>query len=162
MKRLDSEVEGDVQIAGCSGAGVGQVCPSAGSRISECDMGQWIESDGSCSACEATCGGNCVRSTDCKLCDNPICDTCQLFDSGADAVCLTCINNATVEVGTCACDEHTAFQTTPTYACTCVIECAKCTAVDKFHCSECEAGYYLQNSSEFCFDYCAQNYSTSG
>ena len=71
VKRLDSEVEGDV-VVGCVGAGVGQACPSDGNRISECTMDQFVETDGSCTACDASCGGNCVRSEDCKLCDNPI------------------------------------------------------------------------------------------
>ena len=155
VKRLDSAVEGDVLVVGCVGAGVGEACPSNGNRISECTLDQFVETDGSCTTCDASCGGNCVRSEDCKLCDNLICDTCQTFDSGADAVCIACLDNASISDGTCECDVDTAFTSTPTYACTCAIECSKCSVVDKFHCSECSAGYYLQAGTEFCFNYCA-------
>ena len=85
--------------SGCNTYGLGnEACPTSlgGSCISECDIDTWING-ASCTACDASCGGNCVRAstdTSCTLCDNLLCPTCYYFKTGNNADCQSCITNA--------------------------------------------------------------------
>lgn len=56
----------------------GDACPD-GVCLSECDKGYWVDTDGTCQACDSSCPVdgtttlNCVRAetdSDCTLCDN--------------------------------------------------------------------------------------------
>ena len=155
MKLTDSTI---TNLVTCVGSGCptyslsNEACPS-GNCISECDIDYWVNGV-TCVACDASCGGNCVRAstdTSCTLCDNLLCDTCYYFKTGNDARCQTCITNAATTSPssctasssvtcspssydtTCACIDTTQTSGGPT-ECTCATECSKCTALDKYSC----------------------------
>ena len=140
MARTNSNIDAEIH-AGAQCTGSCTYCP-ASDCISTCEIGYY---GASCDACHADCGGNCVRggnAENCTLCDEMLCSTCEYFDSGANAKCLSCVTAAAVIGNTCSCNEG-VYQASP-FGCNCSSECTICTALDAYHCSECESGYYKQ------------------
>ena len=157
MARSDSNLNAEINTgASCTGC---TYCPAT-DCISTCAINTY---GASCDPCHADCGGNCVRggnAENCSLCDNMLCTTCEYFDSGATAACSACVTRAAVSSGTCACNEG-VYEASP-FGCNCATECTICTALDAYHCTECDTGYYKQGGANLCLDYCAQGYSISG
>ena len=176
--RSDSDVISEVQDVG------GDICPN-GTCISECNFGQWIDggNGNACTNCDAACtDGNCVRAaTDnsCTLCDNMLCLTCQYFVTGNSAKCMTCATNGqttsppscTANTSTtcstsdydtdCVCVDTAGSPVSAPSSCTCTGNCDGCTELDNFHCIGCQTGYFKQDSSLLCFDYCGFDYTTN-
>ena len=98
MARTDANIDSEIHT-GTSCTGGCTYCPAT-DCISTCEIGTY---GNSCEACHADCGGNCVRggnAENCTLCDEKLCTTCEYFDSGANAKCLTCVSLAAVTADT--------------------------------------------------------------
>ena len=161
QKDFTADILSTFSLCDCDVGGVANdACLSTGNCISTCAM-DTFQDGASCTACDVSCNGNCVRTgtgVNCNLCDNMICDTCDTFLSPGD--CQTCATNAelTTAADDCQCDSTHVLQT-PEYECTCATECDACTALDIYHCTVCNAGSLKQDGAIFCLPYCGLGYA---
>ena len=72
-------------------------CPSSTVTLGLCNITQ-LES--SCGLCNQSCTYGCVRSTDCKLCQDPLCNACDTFNSS----CNSCGANSALVNNVCVCN----------------------------------------------------------
>ena len=144
--------------------------------LSECAENEFIEVDRSCSACSDSCNAGCMRSTNCRLCLDPYCTTCDEYGrclqciSGADGDPCQCINNyqynsETDKCGECSlhcskclygacskCDDGYYFEGTECQACS--AECAQCDDGTNTSCTVCQVGYWQLPHSGICSPDC--------
>jgi len=134
---------------GCS------ACPSDNTCISACALGTYLPDCISCSS--SGCTANCAHSEVCTLCNNDLCDVCSTLE---DNTCSDCVTGASLSSNDCSCDAGSVKMSEG--VCGCPTECSACFGSTKYECSACANGYYLQQGSTFCFDFCADPHGSSG
>jgi hypothetical protein len=70
----------------------------AGACLSTCAFNQYNDDAGVCSDCDTNCKDGCLRSGNCRICQDSLCEICSDFDT-----CDECIENAATYMGACSC-----------------------------------------------------------
>ena len=155
---------------------------------SECELDQ--TADDPCEDCLDDCTQSCIRTTDCRKCEDPLCDNCPEFEGTCSG--NGCIEGARLVDGVCECTSPLFYQIdidqcaecaegcetcTATNICpTCVDRyfkdgdicspcspnCANCTGPNEDDCSECVEGTYLLPDATACEAACPSGYETDG
>ena len=131
--------------------------------LSECEFDQLIQEDNSCEDCADECAEGCIRATDCRKCEDPLCAVCDTYGH-----CLECIVGTEVPYtpgDPCACSEGTVLHYSEDICKPCDSPCEECTHGDRI-CTKCEDGWYLPPLPEAqiclkCHESC-ETCSTSG
>ena len=157
------------------------ICPPD-TCLSNCENTEYIQEDKSCDACLSDCTDGCIRATDCRLCNDELCEDCDNFDT-----CEACIPTASLSVsGDCECTdpeetysrddqecgdcrEHCLECEHGTLDCTlcvdgryvddgecseCIDICATCEDGTNTRCPTCAEGYYQTPNTQICEDFC--------
>ena len=98
-----------------------------------CPHNQTVE----CEDCPEGCETGCIRPTDCRNCQDALCETCDNYDT-----CEQCLENAELD-GVCTCNEPNFYQTDIDKCQPCPEPCTVCTTSDI--CDICKDGWYLDD-----------------
>ena len=130
------------------------VCPDNGNCIVSCDIDElWTgTSYNSCSSC-GSCSQGCVRSENCNLCQDELCQECTGFNSS----CLTCKEHSTNQSGVCKC--NTGYFKNNDICSECTPNCDECSSEGLYNCLKCSDGYYLVQG--VCSSECPTDYTCS-
>ena len=123
---------------------------SATFTLSTCGVNQYISAGGACVNCLASCTSGCVTGTSCYFCADSMCAYCSSFEAGS---CLSCINNAAIVAGACACSDGFYYALASNTCPSCDSSCATCSAAGPSKCTACKSGAQLTagvNSSCSC------------
>ena len=155
---------------------------------SMCELDQ--TADDPCQDCLDKCNQGCIRSTDCRKCDDPLCENCPAYDGSCDDT--GCIEGASQVDGVCTCtlpmfylididkcqeclegcETCTATDNCPTCLdkyfkdgdiCTaCSPNCANCSGPEVDQCTECIEGTYFLPDVTRCEPACPSGYEPQG
>ena len=108
-----------------------------------------------CLLCLPACPNGCVRSTDCSLCADSLCDVCSAFTTVS---CTTCVPSAT-DLPPCTCPLHWYFSSVNRDCRACDIACDTCDEGVHPGCLTCAVGHYMQPmNANRCFETCPSGY----
>ena len=93
-----------------------------------------------CDQCPEDCTQGCRRPTDCRSCQDPLCETCDNYDTPCEET--GCIENATYVDGLCVCSEPNYYQSDIDECKPCPEGCDGCSVSTQCTCLE---GYYSLN-----------------
>ena len=117
-----------------------------------CDLDQLVPD---CQDCSEDCLNGCIRSDDCRMCEDPLCEVCDTYDE--DCSDAGCIENANVnEAGVCQCEAPFNYLQDMASCGTCVNGCEFCSSSTT--CDTCSNGYFLNEDSTCtqCNENCAE------
>ena len=103
-------------------------CPSSTAVLGLCNITQL---ENSCTECNQSCINGCIRSTDCNLCQDPLCYSCHKFNDSCDQCTL---NAKKLETGLCQC--NTAYVLGSSNEC-CDSTCLTCNGQLASNCLSC-------------------------
>ena len=153
------------------------------------DCGSCEIEDTDCQRCSEGCSLGCIRTSDCNLCLDMLCTSCNSYAGACDSD--GCISNAVSIEGVCECQPPFFYMADSNTCTTCPSGCASCTSLsacdaclDGFYleimqclpcnencaqcsgsqnCENCEAGYYLRPGTAICLATCPSGFlATSG
>ena len=110
----------------------GSQCPSYAVSL---DLCAFLQQDSTCLACMGTCTSGCVRTTDCNLCADLLCNYCTSFT----AVCTNCPSNSQLVGTDCQCDLR-YFEYASSACLACDSTCYTCTDATPTGCTSCSSG----------------------
>jgi hypothetical protein len=106
--------------------------------------------------CAKNCSHGCVRSSDCNLCLDPLCQDCSHWDN-----CNACLVNAEMDaLGVCHCNDHMFFNKSSLKCEFCHEHCETCTGRGLYECVQC-AGVLYKTEGTICVDECASGMKVS-
>jgi hypothetical protein len=114
-------------------------CPTGDVCLIDCDLDQTIDEtsqDKTCTACDLDCADSgCVRSTDCRLCEDDRCEDCATTYTGCESD--GCISGAEkIGDADCECVAGSHYLPTDDVCGVCIDGCKECTSGST--CDECE------------------------
>lgn len=145
------------EVGGCSSC----KCPaSTGVCLSTCAFNQY-EVTGTCFNCLASCTTSCVRSSDCNLCYDILCSSCQDFSATGCTACKTNANLIT-PANSCQCMDGTYFDSASISCISCFTYCNKCTSSKNGDCTACKSLSYMNPETGLCLTSCPVGYTIVG
>ena len=116
--------------------------------LPNCDINEATQEDGTCLDCLDSCQEGCIRDTDCRTCEDPLCDSCsESFSGPCDPD--QCIEGAVLDDGVCLCQDPNYYQSDVDVCGVCLSEfCTQCEISTE--CQVCQESYYLGEGSQ-CF-----------
>ena len=139
----------------CSGC---SICPKNGVCLPTCSLNKYLSS--TCKDCKSPCTKGCVRSEDCNLCSDRLCELCDDYTSTG---CTKCVDGAEFDSDVCKCVNSTA-KSRANGNLYCVSECGDscqaCYSSQNRDCSSCKEGFYLDDG--ICVENCPSGKTTSG
>ena len=95
-----------------------------------------------CESCLESCTQGCIRPSDCRLCEDYLCDNCTIFSG--ECQLDGCITNTQLTNGICTCDAPNHYLSDIDACTTCLPGCAECSL--SVSCDVCMDGFYLTES----------------
>ena len=131
-------------------------CPNSGTCLPDCSVKQYYSSS-SCSSCSSKCDKGCVRSEDCNLCSDRLCELCSDYTSSG---CTKCVDGAEMVSSVCECITGSP-KSRPNGNLYCATDCFKncktCYNSYEGDCTTCQDNYFLDPSG-ICLSQCQSGY----
>ena len=127
-----------------------ETCPES-TCLSHCTHLEYVVPDTrACASCEENCITGCIRGTDCRNCDNELCQSCTEYKN-----CETCLPSSIEVDDVCVCPEDEIFSHEHDICRECHDFCDIC-AYGTLDCITCEDGYYINQDIQCsqCVDEC--------
>ncbi|CAG9326438.1 unnamed protein product [Blepharisma stoltei] len=138
-------------VTACNGTCA--ACPVSLNCFSDCALNKYPDT---CGSCAGSCNKGCVRDLTCRLCKQRECLECESFSGN----CTSCIPNASLDSGSCFCDQNAFYDSLSQKCLICDYLCDICLTDAFFECSSCTAGTTQINNT--CLHDCPYGFELPG